>query len=52
LEFFRGYGESDKAMIQIFTEQNLADDVINLIDHLKLENIGLINSMGTVILIY
>jgi pimeloyl-ACP methyl ester carboxylesterase len=34
---FRGYGESDKAMIQIFTAQNLANDVINLIDHLKLE---------------
>jgi pimeloyl-ACP methyl ester carboxylesterase len=36
-------------MIQIFTT-NLVNDVINLIDHLKLENIRLIGySMGTVI---
>jgi pimeloyl-ACP methyl ester carboxylesterase len=36
-------------MIQIFTATNLVNDVINLIDHLKLENIRLIGSMGTVI---
>jgi hypothetical protein len=30
-----------KAMIQILQMTNLANDVINLIDHLKLENIRL-----------
>jgi pimeloyl-ACP methyl ester carboxylesterase len=39
-----------KAMIQILRHDKLSNDVINLIDHLKLENIRLIGySMGTVI---
>jgi pimeloyl-ACP methyl ester carboxylesterase len=48
---FCGYGESDKSNDpNFYGTTNLADDVINLIDHLKLENIGLIGySMGTVI---
>jgi pimeloyl-ACP methyl ester carboxylesterase len=52
---FRGYGESDKSNdSNFYGTTNLANDVINLIDHLKLENIRLIGySMGTVIaLIY
>jgi pimeloyl-ACP methyl ester carboxylesterase len=37
-------------MIQILRHDKLRNDVINLIDHLKLENIRLIGySMGTVI---
>jgi pimeloyl-ACP methyl ester carboxylesterase len=40
---FRGYGESDKSNdSNFYGTTNLANDVINLIDHLKLENIGLI----------
>jgi pimeloyl-ACP methyl ester carboxylesterase len=40
----------DKSNDSNFTATNLANDVINLIDHLKLENIRLIGySMGTVI---
>jgi hypothetical protein len=48
---FRGYGESDKSNdSNFYGTTNLANDVINLIDHLKLENIRLIGySMGTVI---
>jgi pimeloyl-ACP methyl ester carboxylesterase len=48
---FRGYGESDKSNdSNFYGTTNLVNDVINLIDHLKLENIRLIGySMGTVI---
>ncbi|WP_445957312.1 alpha/beta fold hydrolase [Yeosuana sp.] len=48
---FRGYGESDKSNDpDFYGTTNFSDDVINLINHLKLENVGLIGySMGTVI---
>jgi pimeloyl-ACP methyl ester carboxylesterase len=48
---FRGYAESDKSNdSNFYGTTNLANDVINLIDHLKLENVRLIGySMGTVI---
>jgi pimeloyl-ACP methyl ester carboxylesterase len=48
---FRGYGESDKSSDpNFYGTTNFANDVINLIDHLNLENVGLIGySMGTVI---
>jgi pimeloyl-ACP methyl ester carboxylesterase len=48
---FRGYGESDKSDDSTFYgTTNFSNDVINLINHLKLENVCLVGySMGTVI---
>ena len=48
---FRGYGESDKSEDSSFYgTTNFSIDVVNLINHLKLENVCLIGySMGTVI---
>jgi pimeloyl-ACP methyl ester carboxylesterase len=48
---FRGYGDSDKSTDSSFYgTKNFSNDVINLIHHLKLENVGLIGySMGTLI---
>lgn len=48
---FRGYGESDKSDdLNFYGSTNFSNDVINLINHLKLENVCLIGySMGTVI---
>jgi pimeloyl-ACP methyl ester carboxylesterase len=48
---FRGYGESDKSDdSNFYGTTNFSNDVINLINHLELENVCLIGySMGTVI---
>ena len=48
---FRGYGESDKSNDpNFYGTENFSKDVINLINHLQLENVGLVGySMGTVI---
>lgn len=48
---FRGYGKSDKSDdSNFYGTTNFSNDVINLINHLKLENVCLIGySMGTVI---
>jgi pimeloyl-ACP methyl ester carboxylesterase len=39
---FRGYGESDKSNDpNFYGTENFSNDVINLINHLQLENVGL-----------